>query len=97
MGLDKDIFDGVLLVLGVLGVRYFLIYLEGLTQKDNRFWYLKMLTLVVTVLSIIIFIDAFGGNFFNTVFIGASGIYFVLKGEALGRNQTPEVEGDTYD
>jgi hypothetical protein len=97
MGLEKDIFVAVLLVLGVLGVRFLLIYFESLRQIDNRFWYLKMLTLVVTVLSIIIFIDAFGGNFFNTVFIGASGIYFVFKGEALGRNLTPEVEGDIDD
>lgn len=90
MGLEVDIIDSVLLVITVLIVRYFLIYLESLRQKDNRFWYLKMLILIAAVLCSIIFIDAFRGNFFNTVFIGLSGIYFVFKGEALGRKNKPE-------
>ncbi len=92
MEIDQSIMDAVLLVSSVLMVRYLLIFLETLAQKDPRFWYLKMLTLVVTVLCSIVFIDAFKGDFFNTVFVGLSGIYFVFKGESLGRKESRKEE-----
>ena len=85
MELNQVILDAVMLVVSFAVAGYELVLLERLTQKSATFWYVKMLLLICVVSLPIIFIEIFNGNFYTTLLAGAGSVYFMFKGESLGR------------
>lgn len=92
MELNQVLFDAVLLLVSFAVVGYTLALFEKLTQKNSAFWYVKMLLLICVVSLPIIFIDMFNGNFYTTLLAGAGSVYFLFKGESLGRRNEKTVE-----
>ena len=92
MELNQVVFDVVLLLVSFAVAGYMLVLLEKLAQKNSVFWYVKMLLLICVVPLPIIFIDLLNGNFYTTILAGAGSVYFLFKGESLGRSLEEENE-----
>ncbi len=83
--LNQVILDAVMLLVSFAVAGYTLVLIEKMTQKNSAFWYVKMVLLICVVSLPIVFIEIFNGNFYTTLLAGAGSVYFLFKGESLGR------------